>query len=116
MARTALTVNELDTTDGWVESLSAANVDGHSIARQSKPVDLIVANGSGGSITVTILVPNADSATGLSYTAPTYTVAASAKRHIPIRFGGAFAQATTGATHVDFSAVTSVTVGAVVHT
>jgi hypothetical protein len=110
MARTALAPTTVALT-GTTVTLVAANADGYAIAPQSKAVALLVDNGGGAPIDVTIDVPNTDTATGLSYVEPVITVPAGATRYIKIPFGGAFAHSEDGnKVYVDFSAVTSVTV------
>jgi hypothetical protein len=111
MARTALAVTPVPLA-GVEQELAAANADGHSIVSQSKPAWLVVANGSGGSITVTRALGSAtDSATGLAFTAPTYAIPAGETWIVPIKFGAPFAQSgDSNKVYVNFSAVTSVTV------
>lgn len=105
MARTALTVAKVD-LDGVVQNLSAANVDGHSIQLGGQPGWLIVNNGSGAGITVTIQAPG--KVAGADVTDPTASVGAGAVALIKIPVESVFAQ-TGGSVWVDFSSVTSVT-------
>ena len=107
MARTALTVQQID-ADGLEPALTAANVDGHSVANDVG-VYVEVANGSGASIDVTVPTPATQD--GLAISDRVVAVPAGETRKI-----GPFPSRTynqdDGTVHVDFSAVTSVTVGA----
>jgi hypothetical protein len=113
MARTALAIQTVPVT-GITPTFTAANVDGHSIATTTRPVILAVTNGSGSPITVTVLVPG--TAYGLTFTAPTNSVAAGATDYMKIPNGSPYAQTgASNAVYVDFSAVTTVTVACLDH-
>lgn len=109
MARTALTVNEVD-KDGLVITLSSANADGHSMAVDRNAANYIeVLNGSGSSITVTIPTPGTIG--GLAIADRAVSVAAGARTKISLEDRDLYVQS-DGTIHVDFSAVTTVTCGA----
>jgi hypothetical protein len=67
---------------GAVVALTAAPVDGDIIADSGANCFLVVDNGSGGSINVTILNPNTEY--GLDVADRVIAVAAGARKHIPI--------------------------------
>lgn len=67
---------------GAVVALNAAPVDGDIIADSGSGAFLVVANGSGGSINVTILNPNTEY--GLDVADRVVPVAAGATKHIPL--------------------------------
>lgn len=105
MARTALTSQPISSA-GVTPTYAAANVDGHSF----QPVAgrfLHVKNGSAGSVTVTLPTPG--TVDGLAITDRTVAVGAGAESMIGVGKGTAYRQ-DGGVVHVDFSAVTSVTV------
>lgn len=113
MARTALVpVQAAD--EGVVFALSAANVDGHRIPGGGD-VRLVVNNGSGGSINVTI--QTAATEDGLAIADQVVAVGAGVQKVIgpfrPTTYDRASGAADPGEVYVDFSAVTSVTCGAI---
>jgi hypothetical protein len=109
MARTALSAQAV-VNAGTTVTPVAANVDGNSIPSSAKAGILMVVNGSGSSINVTTLVPQAGT-DGLVYTAPVVAVGAGATKYIRIPFGAPYAQTgDSNATWVNYSAVTTVTV------
>ncbi len=107
MARTALTVQQI-TRAGLTPSYSAANVDGHSIANNGTEF-LHVKTGSTG-CTVTVKTPG--QVDGLDIAERTVVIGTSSERMI-----GPFPRGTYNQpgeeVHVDFSAVTQVTVAAI---
>lgn len=107
MARTALTVQQID-SDGVVNSLSAANADGHSVVAGSASF-LTVANGSGSSINVTI--PSTNTVDGLAVADRVVAVAAGATTHIALNRPRNSTQS-NGTQSINFSAVTTVTCAA----
>lgn len=109
MARTALTPTQI-TRAGVAPTLSAANADGHSVSNAHSPF-LHVNNGSGGSITVTILIPKTLDGQSIANSGRQVTVPAGQARLIGPFPPGTYEQA-DGTVHVNFSSVTSVTVGA----
>lgn len=113
MARTAITPQKVSSTGATV-TFEPANVDGNSFA-PSRGRALHVRNGSGASITVT--VPTPGTVEGLAITDRTFTIAAGA--HAAFGSGaaavsGLYAQ-TDGTVHIDYSAVTTVTVAVIDH-
>lgn len=110
MARTALTTQPID-SDGLTPVFAAANVDGHIIDADAY---IEVVNGSGGSINVTVQTP-AEYA-GLAVAERIIAVGAGARAKIghfdPKVYARPTGVADPGKVYVDFSAVTSVTVGA----
>jgi hypothetical protein len=70
---------------------------------------LVVKNGSGASVTVTLVVPGNDQF-GNAKPDLAVAVAAATERYIPLR-DAALADPTTGIVSITYSAVTSVTVG-----
>lgn len=113
MARTALVpVTAVD--EGAVFALTAANVDGHSIPGGGGTL-LVVNNAAGAPITVTI--ETAATEDGLAVADQAVTVAAGTQKVIG-RFRSTTYDRPVGGTDaglvwVNFSAVTSVTVGAI---
>lgn len=105
MARTALATQEV-TTSGLTATLSAANALGHEVS----PSILLVHNGSGSSINVTLVTPGSQD--GNPVADKVVAVGAGADKYIKIG-GTAYAKA-NGKVDVDFSAVTSVTVASLV--
>lgn len=105
MARTSITPQRI-TSAGVELSMTAANVDGHSIPMGSGLV-LLVRNGDAADKTVTI--PTPQSVDGLAVTDRTVTVTAGEDRYIALGTHPVYAQ-DGGSAWVDFSAVTSVTV------
>jgi hypothetical protein len=108
MARTALSLQEIIRT-GLSPSYTAANVDGHSVANDGKLTFVHVKNGSGGEVTVTIDTPG--TVDGLAIADRTVAVPAGEERIIG-PFPTAYYNQADGTVHVDFSAVTSVTIAA----
>jgi hypothetical protein len=107
MARTALTVTPIVRT-GVALAASAANVDGHSVPNDERTF-IYVNNGSGGSINVTI--PSTKTVDGLAVPNRVVAVPAGQNRLIG-PFLGEVSNQPDGSVHVNFSAVTSVTVAA----
>lgn len=109
MARTALTPQNV-TSSGLNPTMTAANVDGHSIPLRSG-LALVVSNGAASPITITI--PTAVTVDGLAVADRAITVANGNVRHmIAIGTEPAYRQS-TGVAHIDFSDVTTVTVALV---
>ena len=112
MARTAL-ASQTIVDEGLTMTLSAANADGHYIDGGGD-VFLVVLNGSGGSINVT--VQTAATVSGLAVTDQVVAVAAGATKLIgpfpPATYDRASGASDAGKVYVDFSAVTTVTCGA----
>lgn len=108
MARTTLTVQNIDRV-GLTPALAAANADGSSFANDGRTY-LQVKNGSGAPITVTVQTPG--TVDGLAVADLTVTVPATTgdKKIGPFPVG-VYNQA-GDVVYVDFSAVTTVTVGA----
>lgn len=114
MARTELTPQDLNAAAGIVDSLSAGSSDGHMM----DPNDiLVVANGSGSSITVTLQTAETRGSGALAVAEATFTVAAGATRRkaIPKADQSIFARprgaTDAGKVYIDLSAVSSVTIG-----
>lgn len=105
MARTAITPQQVVST-GLTVAYEPANVDGNSIAGASRRRDLTVKNGSAGSINVTIPTPG--TVDGLAIADRVIAVAAGAE--VRIRTDGSAYRQSDGSVHIDYSAVTSVTV------
>ncbi len=109
MPRTPITPQKV-TSAGRVVAFEAANVDGNSFT----PVPgraLLVRNGSAASVTVT--VPTPATVDGLSIDDRAIPVAAGAELVFGLgAFPGVYGQ-TDGAVHVNYSAVTTVTVAVV---
>lgn len=107
MARSALTVQQIART-GIVPSYAAANVAGNSLANSGKEF-LHIKNGAVSSITVTIETPG--TVDGQAVADRTVTIGAGAEKMI-----GPFPPQTynqdSGEVYVDYSAITTVTVGA----
>lgn len=112
MARTALASHAL-VDEGVAVTMTAANVDGHSIAGGGDVI-LLVENGSAGSINVTI--QTAATTDGLAVADQVVAVAAGALKAIgpfkPTTYDRASGAADAGKVYVDFSAVTTVTCAA----
>lgn len=106
MARSALTLQTIAKT-GIVPSYASANVDGNSFANDGNTV-LHVKNGSGSSITVTIQTPG--TVDDLAVAERTVTVANASEKMIGPFPPGIYNQ--SGEVYVDYSAVTTITVGA----
>jgi hypothetical protein len=104
MPRTTLTPTAVG-PGGTAVTPAAANVDGHSV-RYHPALDVTVVNGSGAPIDVTIPTPR--TVDGLAIADQVGAVAAGATR----RFSGfkPVHQQADGSVHLDFSAVTTVTV------
>lgn len=113
MPRTAITP-QAATSAGVPVTFEAANVDGNSfVPRRGRA--LHVRNNSAGAITVT--VPTPGTADGLAIGDRTITVAAGAHATFgpgSAAVAGLYAQA-DGTVHVDYSAVTTVTVAVIDH-
>lgn len=112
MARTALApIVAVD--EGVVWSLSAANVDGHSIPGGGDII-VFVANASGGNVDVT--VQTAATQDGLAVADQVVTVATGTTKAIgpfrPATYDRAVGAADAGKVYVDFASVTSVTCAA----
>ena len=78
----ALVTQYLDKASGTVPSFSAAAGGGDTVA-SSEGVFLVVKNGGGAPITVTVTVPGSTSY-GVANPDPTFTVANGAERWIPL--------------------------------
>lgn len=105
MARTAITPQTVPVT-GRAMAYEPANVDGNKIAGAKTRRDLTVKNGSGGSINVTLSTPG--TVGGLAIADRVIAVAAGAETRI--RTDDPVLRQTDGSVHVDYSAVTTVTV------
>lgn len=104
MASTALSVTSIART-GTTDTLTAANVDGHTIVNSGN-MWFEVLNGSGGSINV--IVGPSKTVDGLAVSARTVAVAAGARKKF-----GPYPKSDYGSSiTVTFSAVTTVTCGA----
>lgn len=106
MARTPLTVQNI-VSSGLKPTYSAANADGHSMPNDGKKDFVVVKNGGGGSINVT--VPTTITVDGLTVTDRIVAVPAGEERWI----GGLppnYYNNPDGTINVDFSGVSSVTV------
>lgn len=105
MPRTAITAQQA-TSAGLVPNFEPANVDGNSFTlRQARA--LRVKNGSAASVNVTLPTPG--TVDGLAIDNRVIAVAAGADMVIGLGRGDAYRQ-TDGTVHVDYSAVTTVTV------
>lgn len=106
MARTTL-VAQQPTSGGLNPVFSAANVDGHALFMGRHSIFEVV-NGSGGAVTVTFVTPG----TVDSGAIPDKAVAIPAGERRKFNFKNAMAlyKQSDGSIHVNFSAVTSVTV------
>lgn len=112
MARTTLAVQTIS-RDGITPSFTAANVDGHEINNSGR-MFLYVKNGDASPITVTIVTPG--TVDGLAVADKTVTVPATDEEVIgpfPPQYYNQ-APGETDTVFVDFSAVTSVTIAALV--
>lgn len=109
MARTALTVNAID-LDGLDDALTAANVDGHSVALDKNAATFIeVNNGAASPITVTIVTPKTSG--GLAVADRPITVNNAVRKKISLEDWDNYRQS-DGTVHVDFSSVTTITCAA----
>lgn len=111
MARTLL-ATQTAVQAGVVVTPTAANADGHWI----DPDDiLLVVNGAGAPITVTLVTPETRSGLAVADEAITVTNGTSKYIHVPKASQAPFLQPSTnaGMIHVDFSAVTTITVAAI---
>jgi hypothetical protein len=106
MARSALTVQTIVKT-GLANALAAANVDGNSFANDGNTF-LHVKNAGGSPITVTIQTPG--TVDDLAVAERTVSVTNATEKMIGPFPPGIYNQ--SGEVYVDYSAVTSVTVGA----
>lgn len=106
MARTAITP-QTPTVAGAAVTYEPANVDGNSVDLATGPKLLHVKNGSGASITVTLPTPG--TVAGLAIADRTVAVPAGGERLIRL---DRVVRQTNGTAHVDYSAVTTVTVAA----
>jgi len=113
MARTALATQTAD-QNGTVVTPTAANADGHWI----DPDDiLLVVNGAGAPITVTLVTP--ETRAGLAVTDQTITVTNGTSKyiHVPKADQAPFVQPVGGSNpgmiYVDFSSVTTITCAAI---
>lgn len=108
MARTALTPTAL-TAAGATLSTTSANADGHTIPGDGDVI-LYVANGSGGSINVTIVTPGTQD--GQAISDRVVAVGAGATKLIGPFPPRTYTDEADGLVDVDFSSVSSVTVQA----
>lgn len=112
MARTALASQQTDDA-GITVAFTAANVDGHVIEGSGDTL-LLVDNGSGGPINVTVQTPATQD--GLAVAEQVVAVAAGAIKAIgpfkPATYDRPTGAADAGDVYVDFSAVATVTVAA----
>lgn len=106
MARTALTVQQISRA-ALTPSYASANVDGHSIPADGEAFIHVKTGGTGA--TVTVPIPR--SIDGQAVASKSYVIGTSAERMI-----GPFPKDTydqgDGSVHIDFSSVTTVTIGA----
>lgn len=111
MARTALTVTAVARTGNDVATLSAANVDGHSVVNTGR-MFIFVKNGDASPHTVTVQTPR--TVDGLAVAELAVVVAAGEHKLIGPFPVNTFNQvgADYGKIYVDFDAVTSVTCAA----
>lgn len=107
MARTALSVIDVPVA-GTNPRPTAANADGHSVT-WSRDIALVAHNGDASSKTITIDVPG--TVNGLTITDRPITLAAGTSQIVPL--GCAEYRQADGVVHIDYSAVTQVTVGVV---
>lgn len=107
MPRTAITPQQV-TSAGLALATEPANVDGNSI---KQGVLLQVANASAASVNVTVVTPGVVDG-DLTIADRVVAVAAGATRIIG-RLGDVYRQPSDGTVHVNYSAVTSVTVAAI---
>lgn len=117
MPRTALTVGTAPGWGGGVLDIAAAAVDnsnGNTFVNTGVE-RLIVINGSGGSLTVTVALPTSSRSLGGLVTTKTYTVGAGKTAILGPFDPGTFNQS-TGVVNVDWSTGTSVTAAVVNHT
>lgn len=108
MARTALAVQQVERA-GLEPAFTAANVDGHSIANTGKEA-LYVVNEDVGSINVTVVAPG--TVDGLAVADRVVAVPGGESRILGPYPKNVYDQPGTEVIHVDFSAVTDVTVAA----
>lgn len=106
MARTALTAQQIDLV-GLNPVLSAANVAGHSVANDPRTY-VEVKNSD--TLSMTVSIPTPMTVNGLAVTDRTVTIPSGQTRKIGIRGAPEYLQA-DGTIYIDFSSVTSVTVG-----
>jgi len=108
MARTVLTVQEI-VISGLENALEAANADGEEFANDGN-VFIMAANGSGGAITLTFKTPGTVGG-GVAIDEHEVSIAAGDEEMIG-PFDPAIFNQSDGNVDLDFSAVTSLTVGA----
>jgi hypothetical protein len=116
MPRTSLTVNSGAAYAGSVLDIAVAAVDqpnGNSFANTGLE-KVIVVNGSGGSLTVTVAIPANQRSLGGLATSKTYSVSNS-KTAILGPFDPSIFNQTTGVVNIDWSTGTSVTCSVVTH-
>lgn len=109
MPRTALTVQQIS-RGGLAPAYGAANVDGHSVPNTGREA-IHVKNGSVSSINVTLITPG--TVDGQAIGDRVVAVPAGGERFLGPFPGTVYNQPGTSDVHVDFSAVTSVTVAAI---
>lgn len=109
MPRTALAVQTVK-PEGVIPAYTAANADGHAIANRGR-MCLHVKNGGGSAIDVTLVT--GATVGGRAVADDVVSVAAGAEKLIG-PFSESVYNQSGGVMHVDFSAVTTVTVAAIV--
>ena len=109
MARTDLTVYEISLA-GVTPSFVAAEADGNMWLGRGNEF-IVVKNGSGGAINVTVQAPNYWK--GVALEDQVVSVGAGSEEWIGPFPQGAFAQGADGKVYVDYATVTSVTVAVV---
>lgn len=116
MPRTTLTASTAAAYGGGVLDIAAAAVDlanGNAFANTGLE-KMIVVNGSGGSLTVTVAIPAGVRSLGGLITTKTYTIVTAKTAILGPWDPGVFNQ-TTGVVNVDWSTGTSVTCSVVSH-
>jgi hypothetical protein len=107
MARTDVSVQQIDRTAGVVPSYGAANADGNAFVNDGRTM-IHVKNGGGAPITATFLTPG--NVAGLAIADQVVTVTNGTEKMIGPFEPGLFNQS-DGKVYVDWSGVSSVTAG-----